>query len=326
MVILFDSTPRMYLLITMNFDRNGEKKSHMTLNDLSLNALRCFSAAAREESFSRAGAALHLTHGAISRAVRLLEDELGVALFERRNRRVFLTENGRKLFEAVEKGLSIIDAAAKELRSTGPALNVSCEPTLMMRWLIPRLPDFRIRYPDIHIQLSAGGGFAELASDADLAIRRNDFAWPAHWHAAHLFSERVGPVCRATQSAQMTRIDAHGDLQLAPGITLLHTRTRSDAWSVWSRLAEVSLKEVKSQEFEHFYFSIQAAVAGLGMSIGPWLLVRDDCESGVLHAPFGFIEDGSAYYLLGPKEFDAKSSAAIFYRWLLEQEKNWAPA
>lgn len=60
-------------------------------------ALRCFEAAARLENFTRAAEALHLTHGAVSRAVRLLEDDLGVALFERRNRRVFLTEDGRTL-------------------------------------------------------------------------------------------------------------------------------------------------------------------------------------------------------------------------------------
>ena len=306
----------------MNSDKKSEKKSHKILNDLSLNALRCFSAAAKEESFTRAGAALHLTHGAISRAVRLLEDELGVALFERRSRRVFLTEKGRKLFEAVEKGLGIISETAAELRSAGPALNVSCEPTLMMRWLIPRLPDFRVRCPDIHIQLSAGGGPAELGSDVDLAIRRNDFAWPDHWRALPLFSERVGPVCRATQSEQMTRLDAHGNPHLAPGVTLLHTRTRPDAWNAWSRLAGISLTETAGQEFEHFYFSIQAAVAGLGMCIGPWLLVRDDCESGVLHAPFGFIEDGSAYCLLTKKEFETGSSAGRFYDWLLEQGKS----
>ena len=306
----------------MNFDKNSEKKSQKILGDLSLNALRCFSVAAREESFTRAGAALHLTHGAISRAVRLLEDELGVALFERRNRRVFLTENGRKLFAAVEKGLGIIDTVARELRSVSPALNVSCEPTLMMRWLIPRLPDFQLRCPDIHIQLSAGGGPAELNTDADLAIRRNDFAWPPHWQAARLFAERTGPVCLTAKSAQMTRLDVRGNLQLAPGTTLLHTRTRPDAWPVWSRLAGISLTETTSREFEHFYFSIQAAVAGLGMSIGPWLLVRDDCESGVLHAPFGFIEDGSAYYLLTKKDFEAESPTGIFYHWLLEQEKS----
>ncbi|WP_246802632.1 LysR family transcriptional regulator [Ensifer sp. ENS02] len=89
----------------MSSDHFGELHSQMSATRLPpLAALRCFEAAARLESFSRAADALHLTHGAISRAVRLIEDELGVALFERRSRRVFLTEAGRKLAAAVREG------------------------------------------------------------------------------------------------------------------------------------------------------------------------------------------------------------------------------
>ena len=78
----------------------------------SLLALRCFEAAARLENFSHAAAELHLTPGAVSRAVRLLEDELGVALFERRSRRVFLTDAGRLLATAVADGLGLMARAS----------------------------------------------------------------------------------------------------------------------------------------------------------------------------------------------------------------------
>ena len=285
----------------------------------SLNAMRCFAVAAKEESFTRAAASLHLTHGAVSRAVRLLEEELGVELFERKNRRVFLTQKGKKLHEAVERGLGIIDMAAGELRNAAPALSISCEPTLMMRWLIPRLPDFTTRHSDIAIQLSAGGGPIELGCGTDLAIRRNDFAWPCRWHAALLFPERIGPVCRAADSTRMTSTDADGKVRLIPGAPLLHSSTRPDAWATWEALAGISITETTNHNFEHFYFSIQAAVAGLGMAIGPWQLVRDDCENGLLQAPFGFIEDGSAYYLLAKEPFEPASPAGIFYHWLHKQ-------
>lgn len=298
----------------------SEKMSQkITSGKISLNALRCFAAAAGEESFTRAAASLYLTHGAVSRAVRLLEEELGVDLFERRNRRVFLTRNGRQLYAAVREGLGIIDAAARELGKTGPTLNVSCEPTLLMRWLIPRLPDFHAGHPDIHIQLSAGGGPVDLGQGVDLAIRRNDFAWPAHWRAALLFSERVGPVCRAADRGRMVRPDAEGRPRLAPDVVLLHSATRPDAWSNWGCLSGVPVPEASGRSFEHFYFSIQAAVAGLGMAVGPWQLVRDDCESGILAAPFGFIEDGSTYYLLAREPFEPESPAGRFHFWLKEQ-------
>ena len=99
-------------------DQNGEWESQpMRANLPSLMALRCFEAAARHENFSRAADELCLTHGAVSRAVRLLEDDLGVALFQRRSRRVFLTDAGRKLAQAVHDGLGLMRHAAQELRT-----------------------------------------------------------------------------------------------------------------------------------------------------------------------------------------------------------------
>ena len=158
-------------------------------------ALRCFEAAARHENFSRAADELCLTHGAVSRAVRLLEDGLGVALFQRRSRRVFLTDAGRKLAQAVHDGLGLMRHAAQELRTEAARARrwvLSCEPTLLMRWLIPRWPDFQARHAGVDIHLAAAGGPFSFDSGIDMAIRRNDFAWPAGYHAERLFAERWG--------------------------------------------------------------------------------------------------------------------------------------
>ncbi|MDR2329288.1 MAG: LysR family transcriptional regulator, partial [Comamonas sp.] len=123
-------------------DIHGESGSPFTDNRLpSLLALRCFEAAARLENFSRAADALHLTHGAVSRAVRLLEYDLGLALFERRSRRVFLTDEGRALAQAVSQGLDLMRQGVADLRARARQQQrwvLSCEPTLLMRWLIPR--------------------------------------------------------------------------------------------------------------------------------------------------------------------------------------------
>ncbi|WP_415716193.1 LysR family transcriptional regulator [Roseibium sp.] len=91
----------------------------------SLPSLNCFRAAARLESFSLAAGELNLTHGAISRAVRLLEEDLGTALFERRNRRVFLTEDGRSLARAVDDGLGRIEQEVMRLQERRKALSVT---------------------------------------------------------------------------------------------------------------------------------------------------------------------------------------------------------
>ena len=285
----------------------------------SLTALRCFEAAARAASFSRAAEALHLTHGAISRAVRAIEDDLGVLLFERRSRRVFLTEAGRKLADAVREGFGVIETATRELRarSRDVPLVVSCEPTLLMRWLIPRLPAFHERHPDVPVHLVAGGGPVSLGSGIDLAIRRDDFTWPDHIHAVPLFKERIGPVCRADTVERFFEAGAAGPMRIRPATILLHTRSRPQAWDTWSTLAGRPCKTHSSQVFEHFYFSLQAAVAGIGVAIGPWHLVRDDLDSGILAAPFGFLEDGSGYSLLVPAAIKAGSSQSKLLDWLL---------
>jgi len=300
-------------------DKNGDPDSPLSDARLpSLLALRCFEAAARLENFSRAASELHLTHGAVSRAVRLLEDELGVALFERRSRRVFLTDAGRTLARAVGNGMDLMRQAVAELRASarqGRRWVLSCEPTLLMRWLIPRWPDFQARHPGIDVHLVAGGGPFSFASGIDLAIRRDDFPWPMGYHVEPLFAEKVGPVCRPDKAATWFSTKK-ADAALKPGAPPLHTRTRPGAWQEWATAAGQPAPDAPGQNFEHFYFSLQAAVAGLGVAIGPWHLVRDDLDSGVLAAPLGFVEDGSRYCLLSPQPLQPDSPQADLLAWL----------
>ncbi|WDZ81009.1 LysR substrate-binding domain-containing protein (plasmid) [Ensifer adhaerens] len=306
----------------MNSDDIGEPGSQIKAVRLPpMAALRCFDAAARLESFSRAADALHLTHGAISRAVRLVEDELGVALFERRSRRVFLTDAGRKLATAVRKGFGLVEAAVREIRQEVrvPALVVSCEPTLLMRWLIPRLPDFQGRHPDVPVHLVAGGGPVALGRGIDLAVRRNDFVQADAVHATPLFRERTGPVCRVDKlESFFERSETGSRPELSADAVLLHSRSRPDAWETWAGHADCHMFGRRSQSFEHFYISLQAAVAGIGVAIGPWQLVRDDIDSGILTAPMGFNEDGTAYQLLAPAPIVEGSPQAKLRDWLLE--------
>lgn len=282
-----------------------------------LPALRCFEAAARLESFTRAGEELHLTHGAISRAVRAVEQSLGVELFERRNRRVFLNPAGRTLHRAVEHALGLIASAAQELRATRdtPSLVLSCEPTLMMRWLIPRMASFHASHPDIELRLMAGGGPVSFRDGIDLAIRRNDFAWHDTVHAEHLFDETVGPV---GQPARLREWIAKNRARptLKTGAPLLQSATRPRAWREWLSAHGQRHPSGRERVFEHFYFSLQAASAGLGLAIGPWALVRDDIETGLLAAPFGFTPDGSSYHLLSPRPIAPGSHAAAVLAWL----------
>ncbi|OYR21568.1 LysR family transcriptional regulator [Brucella pseudogrignonensis] len=286
-------------------------RQHIT----SLPALACFRVAAELESFSKAADRLNLTHGAVSRAVRLLEEDLGTSLFERRNRAVFLTDAGRRLAQVVARGLGEIEEEAQRIKAehANAPVTVSCEPTLMMRWLIPRMPQFHAAHPSADVRLLAGGGQVVLGSGIDLAIRRNDFTWPETYKAQHLFDERIGPVCRPDKAA--TFFDS-GRMNAAA--ILLHTRTRPSAWTTWAETTGETCSTNPGQDFEHFYFSLQAAVAGLGVAIGPWHLVQDDIRAGLLTAPQGFHLDGSAYFVLSAGEQESDSTAAAFQTWLAD--------
>jgi LysR family glycine cleavage system transcriptional activator len=186
---------------------------------------------------------------------------------------------------------------------------------LLMRWLIPRLPAFQQAHPDINLQLVAGGGPFSFHDGITAAIRRNDFDWGKQVHSLALFSEKVGPVCQPEALARMTI--AEGSLRsLRPGTKLLHSATRPDAWRHWAQQQGMTLAGHSEQRFDHFYFSLQAAVAGLGIAIGPWLQVRDDLAAGLLSAPFGFTPDGSGYYLLSPQAIVPGSALARLAEWL----------
>lgn len=280
------------------------------------NTLLPFEATVRHGSMTAAAHELHVTHGAVSRQIQNLERTLGLRLFERGARTLRPTAEARQLAAAVREALDQIDTAARLISrrpNTGP-LTLSCEPTLLMRWLIPRLPDLTEHAPDLNLHLSAGGGPLHLGrDDIDLAIRRDDFPFPPELSRTLLFPERIGPVCRPDLATGATTSDG-----IAADV-LLHTATRRRAWDDWGRATAMTAVSDSEQTFEHFYLTLQAAAAGVGTAIGPYALVHDDLEQGRLAAPHGFVPDGTDYYLLGrrPPEDDAR--IALLLSWLRTQ-------
>lgn len=288
-----------------------EPKSHKTDRLPPLHSLQVFEVAARHESFVQAAAELYVTHGAVSRQVRQLEESLGLTLFERRNRAVFLTPQGRKLHDACSQALGQLRQTLQALCEPEPPapLVVSCEPTIAMRWLIPRLPLWRQQQPELPLHLLAAGGPVDFARErVDLALRRSDFQWPDHLHVERLAPELMGPVM-APSLAGAWNTRPHE-------LRELHTRTRPQAWAQWRQLTghTRSLGDVES--FEHFYLSLQAALSGVGAAMGSVYMVEDDVGEGRLQAPRGFTPDGSSYVLLSPVPLHADPRRVHFAQWV----------
>ncbi|WNJ94750.1 LysR family transcriptional regulator [Vibrio ruber] len=284
-----------------------------------LKAFHVFHIAAESASFTETADKLHITHGAVSKQIKLLEAHLAQPLFYKQGRGLRLTPEGTLLKQYTDVAFNALDTGIHKVkRASVDYLEVSCEPTLTMRWLMPRLADY-YQTSGVDIRLSTAGGPVTLGeSGLSMAIRRDDFDIPANYGVHPLAEEWVGPVFSPQYWHQVQH-----DFST---ITLLHSETRRGAWEDWSSRSnhELHLNSV-SQSFDHFYFCLQAAVDGLGAAIGSYPLVADDLAHGRLVAPFGFILSGYHYVLLRQSQASGTQEQQ-FQQWLEEQFSTCVPS
>lgn len=258
-----------------------------------LNALRAFEAAARLGRMTAAADELAVTPGAISRQVRQLELSLGFSLFEGSKNKPQLTTAAKTLLPALSAAFNQIEAAVRAVSDEeNGTLDISCFSTFTAKWLIPRIYHFNALYPDIEIRLRTSGHVADADRDRyDLTITVADAEETDDVTVLPLFPERLGPVLAPSLAAKI-KLRNPKDLGGKP---LLHTRTRLNAWRMWADSLGCVLPASSGQEFEHYYFTLEAAISGLGIGIAPWHLVMDDIHAGRLVAPLGFHESGYQY-------------------------------
>lgn len=250
-----------------------------------LNALRVFEAAARAESFSAAAEELCVTHGAVSRQVGQLEAWFGHDLFERRGRRVVLTAAGRAYLPEISAALDRIALATQEqLRSTRQQIvRVNAPTTFALRWLLPQLSGFQLSHPAVEIRLTTSEEPIEkLGDDCDVAIRGSEQK-SAGYAVDEFLAEVRLPVC-APKVLESQPLREAADLAQH---TLLHSATNPDLWTEWlAASGNPDLAARNAQQFDHFYLTLQAAIDGLGIAMGPTALVALDVREGRLVFPF----------------------------------------
>jgi len=260
---------------------------------------------------------LSVTHGAVSRQIRLLEESLGLPLLAGTRKSPALTAEGRTLLPDLTAAFDQIEAALQDIvRPEQETLDVSCLSSLMMRWLIPRLYRFKVLQPAIEVRLSAADGPVDIERDRfDVVITVGDGADPRLKQEqcrtlVALFQERLGPVVSQGLASDL-RLSSPRDLE---GKLLLRTRTRPDAWAIWGRLIGADVAVPAGPEFEHYYFTLEAAGAGLGLCLTPHHLVASDIETGRLLAPFGFAASGYTYFAVHRRQ--RRTKGASFCAWL----------
>ena len=202
-----------------------------------LNALRAFEAAARHQSFARAADELNVTQGAISRHVKLLEGQLGVALFRRQPRGVELTTQGRALLPELTASFERIARAARQSAESDRELRVACQPTLATRWLVRRLPGFQQARPEMRVSLGLMCGYDDFfrgGYDLGIVCHEAYLGQPAGLEAVLLRREAMAPVCAPAA------LTGAGALDRPEGLarhTLLHPHADRQDWRKWLRAA-----------------------------------------------------------------------------------------
>ena len=283
---------------------------------LSLNALRAFEATARLRSFSAAAEELSVTHGAVSRHIRALEDTIGLPLLHRSASGASPTAEGQRLAEALSSAFALIHSSIEQIRP-GP-LTLSCSESIMMYWLLPRLARFEEANPGVELRFNTGSGPIDFVRDnVSVALRLSTFEPPKEAIRTDAVTEWIGPVC-SPQYLRSARISSAADLARA---RLLASRTRPQAWDDWQRQCRDVIEEpLRVQEsFAHFYLLIQAAKCGLGLANVPRMLVRDDLTNGTLVAPLGFVAGRNKISVWLAPHLGRRGDAVRLVAWLVDE-------
>ncbi len=255
----------------------------------SLNALRAFDATAQTLSMTAAAEQLHVTHGAVSRQIRQLEEQLGMRLFERAGRGVRLTPAGVRLASTTQQVFSQLEQTCDQLRreAEGAPFVLSCSGSFLARWFIPRLDQLKQDCPGLELHLTAADEDQPIRTGVDAALRFATPPWPTGSRVIELAPERIGPVLRPDLLSDPGQVTPDVLLRLP----LLETLSRPQAWPQWCQQQGLNPAELKiAQSFEHLNYMLEAALVGLGVAIAPAYLVEEDLRTGRLIAPWGFIE------------------------------------
>ncbi len=289
----------------------------------STQALNCFDAAARHQSFTRAAQELNLTQGAVSRQVAVLEDFLGLPLFRRTQHGMVLTPAGADYARHVAQRLDALERDAVGLmgrRRQGESLTLAAVPTFATRWLIPRLHGLAAEQPDLLVHFETRTRpFLFTDTGIDAAIWAGTPQQLQQWagtQATHLMDEDVLPVCspRLLAGAQEVEPDALAQMPL------LQQATRPEAWRHWFDAQGVNApRAMAGPRYELFSMQAAAAMSGLGVALIPTLLVQDELASGALVVACArSLKAQRAYYMVKPQVVE-RPVLAVFREWVLRE-------
>ncbi|WP_265524803.1 LysR substrate-binding domain-containing protein [Providencia rustigianii] len=283
-----------------------------------LNALRIFDIAAKSHSLSEAAHELGLTHGAVSRQIKLLEDWLGQSLFIRDGQRLVATEYAKYYAAEISSAFDLIgDATIRFGKSpTAKVIRINAQTTLASRWLIPLLPKFYEQYPKIEIAIETSDTDTQLTQFGfDILIRRdsmNKLPW-AHFRKISLFQEKLTLIA----SPELLKSNPLISLNDLEKHIIISSKTRNGEWENWLEKAGVKeLTPLHYQRFDHFHICLQAVIDGLGVCIGGMPTLTNALNKGLIDIPLPINIPGSHYSMWIPPNAERPIELEIVLDWL----------
>jgi LysR family glycine cleavage system transcriptional activator len=281
-----------------------------------LNPLHSFEAAARHGSFARAASELSVTPAAISRQVKLLESYFGVDFFDREPSGVSLTPEARTYASRLTKAFRQIAAATDDFRThhTSSILTVRGYTTFLVKWLVPKLPDFQKRYPHIKVRLASGSAAENTRAEADVMIRYGGSQWPGYL-SLPLFRDELVAVCSPAMIEEK-----HGaplTVEQIARLPLLVLEARREDWFDWFALSGVQAPKNDLQSFEDLAVVLEFARRGLGVALAQRSYIEEDLALGmlVLASPEVLRRD-LGYFALARADSVNRTKVTAFLEWL----------
>ena len=300
----------------MSERRTRKTEAPRSFDRLPLNALRVFEAVATHLSFAEAAEALHVTPAAVSMQIRTLEEYLGVPLFRRSARAIALSAEGALLLPGVRRGLAELQQAMQQLRQhrSGGVLNISTIASFLQKWLMPRLPQFYGRHPDIELAIHTSSTPVDFSQSNFHAALRMSLAPTSGLYNEKLLDEWFLPVCSPEMLARYGPVRTPADLKRYPLL-----RSADESWSIWRRPGtEIDWRE-RGAAFDDSLTVLAAAEQGQGLALTRWALVAQDIANGrIARASAQVLPCPRSYYFVCPESYLELPKLQRLLAWLRE--------
>lgn len=291
-------------------------------NSLShLRALQAFDVVARHTNLTKAADVLNVTHGAVSRQIKILEQHLGTALFLRQSGGMVLTPAGDRLFRSTKSAFAELAHGVADVRrlQKSPAITVSLSTSLALKWLVPKLPAFQKMYPDITLLLDTNDTVVDFdTADVDVALRFGVPDWPRLYHTQLAQEELIAVASPAVVGDANLPLSADAIMALP----LLHDGF-NEGWTAWAHQVGVNPENISARNTKYVDSAVllEAAIDRQGVALARHMLAARDLELGrLVRLDHNAVSLARGLYFICRKGDENRKAVSVFQKWLLSFE------